>query len=176
MVCLTSLKDVRKVDESCTSIRFLCLIFLVLCPIFVDKCTVKAKKPIPIHPQKLPAGLPYEFQSMPPYGGDRIALKSERWSGYFNPRPHTGGGDVRRASLSFSSSSIFFRERRFPDFPIPVSRCLFFLFASLSHLQDYGSFQIIGLFDSRENNNDVLPFSLYGEVLCCRKAIDNGRG
>ena len=38
MVCLTSLKDVRKVDESCTSIRFLCLIFLVLCPIFVDKC------------------------------------------------------------------------------------------------------------------------------------------
>lgn len=86
------------------------------------------------------------------------------------------GGDVRRASLSFSSSSIFFRERRFPDFPIPVSRCLFFLFASLSHLQDYGSFQIIGLFDSRENNNDVLPFSLYGEVLCCRKAIDNGRG
>ena len=138
--------------------------------------SVKAKKPIPIHPQKLPAGLPYEFQSMPPYGGDRIALKSERWSGYFNPRPHTGGGDVRRASLSFSSSSIFFRERRFPDFPIPVSRCLFFLFASLSHLQDYGSFQIIGLFDSRENNNDVLPFSLYGEVLCCRKAIDNGRG
>ena len=116
--------------------------------------SVKAKKPIPIHPQKLPAGLPYEFQSTPPYGG----------------------GDVRRASLSFSSSSIFFRERRFPDFPIPVSRCLFFLFASLSHLQDYGSFQIIGLFDSRENNNDVLPFSLYGEVLCCRKAIDNGRG
>ena len=53
--------------------------------------SVKAKKPIPIHPQKLPAGLPYEFQSMPPYGGDRIALKSERWSGYFNPRPHTGG-------------------------------------------------------------------------------------
>lgn len=40
MVCLTSLKDVRKVDESCTSIRFLCLIFLVLCPIFVDKCNV----------------------------------------------------------------------------------------------------------------------------------------
>lgn len=40
MVCLTSLKDVRKVDESCTSIRFLCLIFLVLCPIFVDKCRI----------------------------------------------------------------------------------------------------------------------------------------
>ena len=115
--------------------------------------SVKAKKPIPIHPQKLPAGLPYEFHSTPPYGGD-----------------------VRRASLSFSSSSIFFRERRFPDFPVPVSRCLFFLFASLSHLQDYGSFQIVGLFDSRENDNDVLPFSLYGEVLCCRKAIDNGRG
>lgn len=38
MVCLTSLKDVRKVDESCTTMRFLCLIFLVLCPIFVDKC------------------------------------------------------------------------------------------------------------------------------------------
>ncbi|MEE1597365.1 hypothetical protein VOI45_00950, partial [Acidaminococcus fermentans] len=42
MVCLTSLKDVRKVDESCTSIRFLCLIFLVLCPIFVDKCSIPA--------------------------------------------------------------------------------------------------------------------------------------
>lgn len=41
MVCLTSLKDVRKVDESCTSIRFLCLIFLVLCPIFVDKCNYR---------------------------------------------------------------------------------------------------------------------------------------
>ena len=33
--------------------------------------SVKAKKPIPIHPQKLPAGLPYEFQSTPPYGGRR---------------------------------------------------------------------------------------------------------
>ncbi|MEE1597208.1 hypothetical protein VOI45_00085, partial [Acidaminococcus fermentans] len=43
MVCLTSLKDVRKVDESCTSIRFLCLIFLVLCPIFVDKCKTNRK-------------------------------------------------------------------------------------------------------------------------------------
>ena len=32
--------------------------------------SVKAKKPIPIHPQKLPAGLPYEFQSTPPYGSD----------------------------------------------------------------------------------------------------------
>ena len=33
--------------------------------------SVKAKRPIPIHPQKLPAGLPYEFQSTPPYGGRR---------------------------------------------------------------------------------------------------------
>ncbi len=32
--------------------------------------SVKAKRPIPIHPQKLPAGLPYEFHSTPPYGGD----------------------------------------------------------------------------------------------------------
>ena len=63
--------------------------------------SVKAKKPIPIHPQKLPAGLPYEFQSMPPYGGDRIALKSERWSGYFNPRPHTGGGRRQTGQLEF---------------------------------------------------------------------------
>ena len=36
--------------------------------------SVKAKKPIPIHPQKLPAGLPYEFHSTPPYGGDFIPL------------------------------------------------------------------------------------------------------
>ncbi len=29
------------------------------------------KSSIPIHPlRRLPAGLPYEFQSMPPYGGD----------------------------------------------------------------------------------------------------------
>ena len=32
--------------------------------------SVKAKRPIPIHPRRFPAGLPYEFQSTPPYGGD----------------------------------------------------------------------------------------------------------
>ena len=102
--------------------------------------SVKAKRPIPIHPQKLPAGLPYEFHSTPPYGGDRSREILDYYMLKFQSTPPYGGGDVRRASLSFSSSSIFFRERRFPDFPIPVSRCLFFLFASLSHLQDYGSF------------------------------------
>ena len=32
--------DVGRFTVSCTSIQFLCLIFLVSCPIFVDKCTV----------------------------------------------------------------------------------------------------------------------------------------
>lgn len=31
--------DVGRFTVSCTSIQFLCLIFLVSCPIFVDKCT-----------------------------------------------------------------------------------------------------------------------------------------
>ena len=52
--------------------------------------SVKAKRPIPIHPQKLPAGLPYEFQSTPPYGGDDSVPRSSRADWDFNPRPHTG--------------------------------------------------------------------------------------
>ena len=138
--------------------------------------SVKAKKPIPIHPQKLPRRITIRISIHAPIRGRPYCSKIGAMVWLFQSTPPYGGGDVRRASLSFSSSSIFFRERQFPDFPIPVSRCLFFLFASPSHLQDYGSFQIVGLFDSRENNNDGLPFSLYGEVLCCRKAIDNGRG
>ena len=127
-------------------------------------------------PTKAPRRITIRISIHAPIRGRPYCSKIGAMVWLFQSTPPYGGGDVRRASLSFSSSSIFFRERRFPDFPIPVSRCLFFLFASLSHLQDYGSFQIIGLFDSRENNNDGLPFSLYGEVLCCRKAIDNGRG
>lgn len=33
--------DVGRFTVSCTSIQFLCLFFLVSCPIFVDKCTLK---------------------------------------------------------------------------------------------------------------------------------------
>ena len=32
--------DVGRFTVSCTSIQFLCLIFLVSCPIFVDKCNI----------------------------------------------------------------------------------------------------------------------------------------
>ncbi|NME28367.1 hypothetical protein HF872_06990, partial [Megasphaera hexanoica] len=36
--------------ESCTSIRFLCLIFLVLCPIFVDKCNIALDFAVQLNP------------------------------------------------------------------------------------------------------------------------------
>ena len=36
--------DVGRFTVSCTSIQFLCLIFLVSCPIFVDKCKLNGKK------------------------------------------------------------------------------------------------------------------------------------
>ena len=52
--------------------------------------SVKAKRPIPIHPQKLPAGLPYEFHSTPPYGGDPLPSLDLADQHDFNPRPHTG--------------------------------------------------------------------------------------
>ena len=37
--------DVGRFTVSCTSIQFLCLIFLVSCPIFVDKCKVSVQNP-----------------------------------------------------------------------------------------------------------------------------------
>lgn len=37
--------DVGRFTVSCTSIQFLCLIFLVSCPIFVDKCTHRPSNP-----------------------------------------------------------------------------------------------------------------------------------
>ena len=37
--------DVGRFTVSCTSIQFLCLIFLVSCPIFVDKCTFVFDQP-----------------------------------------------------------------------------------------------------------------------------------
>ena len=52
--------------------------------------SVKAKRPIPIHPQKLPAGLPYEFHSTPPYGGAPLPSLDLADQHDFNPRPHTG--------------------------------------------------------------------------------------
>ena len=58
--------------------------------------SVKAKKPIPIHPQKLPAGLPYEFQSTPPYGGRRQTGQLE-FLKFFHLFP-------RKAVSRFSSS------------------------------------------------------------------------
>lgn len=36
--------DVGRFTAPCTSIQFLCLIFLVSCPIFVDKCKLDGKK------------------------------------------------------------------------------------------------------------------------------------
>ena len=53
--------------------------------------SVKAKRPIPIHPQKLPAGLPYEFHSTPPYGGDPTTCTSSTAQWRFQSTPPYGG-------------------------------------------------------------------------------------
>ncbi len=62
--------------------------------------SVKAKRPIPIHPQKLPAGLPYEFHSTPPYGGDLGVIYSFAFTWSFQSTPPYGG-DYQTGQLEF---------------------------------------------------------------------------
>ena len=38
--------DVKRINVSCTRIMFLCLIFLVSCPFFVDKCICDAEREV----------------------------------------------------------------------------------------------------------------------------------
>ena len=47
--------DVGRFTVSCTSIQFLCLIFLVSCPIFVDKCTSAPLTKAPYPPLRGPS-------------------------------------------------------------------------------------------------------------------------
>ena len=70
--------DVGRFTVSCTSIQFLCLIFLVSCPIFVDKCSVAAlkRKSPPPFPLRLSPFLREKiFIREYPYRGLRLSIE-----------------------------------------------------------------------------------------------------
>ena len=61
--------DVGRFTVSCTSIQFLCLIFLVSCPIFVDKCNIDSIGLFNI--ARYTAGMPLLPSALPPKGEAR---------------------------------------------------------------------------------------------------------
>ena len=81
--------DVGRFTVSCTSIQFLCLIFLVSCPIFVDKCTFAFGQPpalraSPFHGKGVD-GLLIPF--LPPSFGRRWRVAPEVGFALFHLRP-----------------------------------------------------------------------------------------
>ena len=83
--------DVGRFTVSCTSIQFLCLIFLVSCPIFVDKC--KRQNVLGSPSGELPEGL----------RGLRSGIACKCWNidsiGLFNIARYTAGMPLLPSAL-----------------------------------------------------------------------------